>query len=306
MARKPKHEERENHERWLVSYADFITLLFAFFVVMYSISSVNEGKYRVLSDSLTAAFRSAPHSVAPVQVGEGKPAHSPGEIPLPGSPSLIALPVPVLSSPVAPPPPDHRQRNKDLAEKPTDARPTQPAPPSRAERDMGEIADRIIEAMSGLIRDDLINVRRDARWLEVEINSSILFPSGSAKLADAAFPMLQELARILSPFPNPVHVEGFTDNVPIHNLQFLSNWELSAARAASVVHLFTDYGVEPGRMAAIGYGEYKPIGDNTLPDGRAQNRRVVLVVLSGEDPRWMDALPEPDDRSTDPLAEQVP
>ena len=306
MARKKKHEEHENHERWLVSYADFITLLFAFFVVMYSVSSVNEGKYRVLSDSLTAAFRSAPHSMAPVQVGEGKPAHSPGEIPLPGSPSLISLPVPVLSSPVAPPLPEHKQRREDLAEKPSESRSTQPAPPSRVERDMGEMADRIIQAMSGLIRDDLINVRRDARWLEVEINSSILFPSGSAKLADAAFPMLEELARILAPFPNPIHVEGFTDNVPIRTLQFPSNWELSAARAASVVHLFTDYGVEPGRMAAIGYGEYKPVGDNALPEGRAQNRRVVLVILSGEDPRWMDALPEPDDQLIDPLAEHVP
>ena len=296
MARKKKHEEHENHERWLVSYADFITLLFAFFVVMYSVSSVNEGKYRVLSDSLTAAFRSAPHSMAPVQVGEGKPAHAPGEIPLPGSPSLISLPVPTLSAPVAPPVPERKPVDKKSPEKPTQAPDDELPPPTRAEQAMGAIADRIIKAMSGMIRDDLINVRRDTRWLEVEIKSSILFPSGSARLADAAFPMLEELAKILAPFPNPIHVEGFTDNVPIRTLQFLSNWELSAARAASVVHLFTDYGVEPGRMAAIGYGEYKPIGDNATPDGRAQNRRVVLVILSGEDPRWAEDLRQTDDQ----------
>ena len=306
MARKKKHEEHENHERWLVSYADFITLLFAFFVVMYSVSSVNEGKYRVLSDSLTAAFRSAPHSMTPVQVGEGKPAHAPGEIPVPGSPSLISLPVPTLAAPVAPPLPENKRSEKKITKERNEAPADQPAPPSRAERDMGEIADRIIQAMSGLIRDDLINVRRDTRWLEVEIKSSILFPSGSARLAEAAFPMVKELARILAPFPNPIHVEGFTDNVPIRTVQFLSNWELSAARAASVVHLFTDYGVEPGRMAAIGYGEFKPIGDNATLEGRAQNRRVVLVILSGEDPRWAEDLQQADDQLIKQSAEDLP
>lgn len=284
MARKAKHEEHENHERWLVSYADFITLLFAFFVVMYSISSVNEGKYRVLSDSLTAAFRAAPHSMTPVQVGEQKPNHAQGDAPVPGSPSLIALPVPTISAPTvtSPAPADRREKQDKPAEADKSDRKSPDVPV------MDEIADQIIDAMGGLIRDDLISVRRDTRWLEVEIKSSILYPSGSAQLARAAYPMLEELARILAAFPNPIHVEGFTDNMPIHTVQFPSNWELSAARAASVVHLFTGYGVAPERMAAIGYGEYKPIADNATPEGRAQNRRVVLVIMAGEDPRWME------------------
>jgi chemotaxis protein MotB len=288
MARKKKHEEHENHERWLVSYADFITLLFAFFVVMYSISSVNEGKYRVLSDSLTAAFRVAPHSMTPIQIGEQKPVPAPGEVPVPGSSALIALPVPTIMAPNLPPAPE--------------AKSEQQAPPregaGQEERDrndigqteapvMEEIAEQIVDAMGSLIRDDLISVRRNDRWLEVEIKSSILFPSGSAQLAQAAFPMLEELARILAAFPNPIHVEGFTDNVPIRTVQFPSNWELSAARAASVVHLFTKYGVAPERMAAIGYGEFKPGADNATPEGRAQNRRVILVIMGGEDPRWV-------------------
>lgn len=283
MARKAKHEEHENHERWLVSYADFITLLFAFFVVMYSISSVNEGKYRVLSDSLTAAFRVAPHSMTPIQVGDQKPAHTPGEAPAPGSPSLIALPVPTISAPAAPMPVPEAKRDKQArpAEAPDRSEHRNPEAPV-----IDEIADQIVGAMGDLIRDDLISVRRDARWLEVEIKSSILYPSGSAQLAQAAYPMLEELARILAAFPNPIHVEGFTDNVPISTVQFPSNWELSAARAASVVHLFTNYGVAPERMAAIGYGEYKPSADNATPEGRAQNRRVVLVIMGGEDPRW--------------------
>jgi chemotaxis protein MotB len=278
MARRQKHEEHENHERWLVSYADFITLLFAFFVVMYALSSVNEGKYRVLSDSLVAAFRSAPRSIDPVQLGEIKRTVDSGTQSIIGEPSLIALPIPVV--------PDVTS-DSDLKQ-------SRPRPDVPGVTDSGgygdpsvqRIAEAIVEAMGGLIRDDLIRVRRDERWLEVEIRSSILFPSGSARLTPDSFPILEQLARILAPFPNPIHVEGFTDNVPISTVQYLSNWELSAARAASVVHLFTDYGVEPGRMAAIGYGEYKPAASNDTPEGRARNRRVVLVIMPGADPRW--------------------
>ncbi len=282
MARRKKHEEHENHERWLVSYADFITLLFAFFVVMYSVSSVNEGKYRVLSDSLTAAFRSPPHSADLVSLGERVDGVG-SAVPMQGIPSLIALPIPQQ------PEPQKDITRQDDAYDPDAERvnETNKAPPIEGvDTHIQQIADEIVAAMGSLIEDDLINVRRDKRWLEVEIKSSILFPSGSSRLAPAAFSMLQPLAEILAKFPNPVHVEGFTDNVPIHTVQFLSNWELSAARAASVVHLFTDYGVTPDRMAAIGYGEYKPMSDNETPEGRARNRRVVLVVMPGVDPRW--------------------
>lgn len=282
MARRKQHEEHENHERWLVSYADFITLLFAFFVVMYSVSSVNEGKYRVLSDSLTAAFRSPPHSADLVSLGERVDGVG-SAVPMQGIPSLIALPIPQQ-----PEPQKDINRQDDAYDPDAErAKETNKAPPIEGvDTHIQQIADEIVAAMGSLIEDDLISIRRDKRWLEVEIKSSILFPSGSSRLAPAAIRMMQPLAEILEKFPNPVHVEGFTDNVPIHTLQFLSNWELSAARAASVVHLFTDYGVAPDRMAAIGYGEYKPMSDNETPEGRARNRRVVLVVMPGVDPRW--------------------
>lgn len=282
MARRKRHEEHENHERWLVSYADFITLLFAFFVVMYSVSSVNEGKYRVLSDSLTAAFRSPPHSAELVQLGER--VEGPGtSVPMQGIPSLIALPIPQQPEPQT----NLDRETETLIPESKFAEDAKKAANNEAvDTHIQQIADEIVAAMGSLIEDDLINIRRDKRWLEVEIKSSILFPSGSSRLAPAAISMMQPLAEILAKFPNPVHVEGFTDNVPIHTVQFLSNWELSAARAASVVHLFTDYGVAPNRMAAIGYGEYKPMSDNETPEGRAKNRRVVLVVMPGFDPRW--------------------
>lgn len=305
MARKQKHEEHENHERWLVSYADFITLLFAFFVVMYSVSSVNEGKYRVLSDSINAAFRAQPHSFQPIQVGQS-PEQGPGTQPILGEPSLIAVPIPMVPE---------QQHPQDKAADTAAGQP--PEPPRPPDANMEQIADEIVQAMDGLIKDDLINVRRDERWLEVEIKSSILYPSGSARLSSAAYPMLEKIAQILAKFPNPIHVEGFTDNIPISNLAFLSNWELAAARAASVVHLFTEYGVAPQRMAAIGYGEFKPIADNATPDGRAKNRRVVLVVMPGTDPRWERApeatqgmfdrrtAPQPTPAATDPAAESA-
>lgn len=299
MARRKKHEEHENHERWLVSYADFITLLFAFFVVMYSVSSVNEGKYRVLSDSLTAAFRAPPHSSELVQLGERS--EGPGiAVPVQGIPSLIALPIPEYPEPQ----PDFKEQTKtpDSDVFDTTDNLTQAAGDG-VDTQIAQIADEIITAMGSLIEDDLISVRRDKRWLEVEIKSSILFPSGSSRLAPAAFGMLESLAQILARFPNPIHVEGFTDNIPIHTVQFLSNWELSAARAASVVHLFTDYGVAPNRMAAIGYGEYKPMSDNDTPEGRAKNRRVVLVVMPGVDPRWTRAADQAGAIITDGNAE---
>lgn len=144
--------------------------------------------------------------------------------------------------------------------------------------------------MADLVDAGLIDVRRDKRWIEVEIKSSILFNSGSARLSEQSVPVLRKLAEKIQPLNNVIHVEGFTDNVPISNFEFASNWELSAARAASVVHLFTGLGVDPHRMAAIGYGEYRPIAGNATPDGRAKNRRVVLVIMSGSDARVTQPL----------------
>ena len=276
MARKKKHEEHENHERWLISYADFITLLFAFFVVMYSVSSVNEGKYRVLSDSLVAAFRSSARSVEPIQVGElSKSSKQPGMIKglIDQSGNMHEFDQKTLS-----PFKTNRTNTGSKGES---------APPDsgdnlakrRARETIDKMANAIEKSMSKLIQQDLVAVRRNDLWVEVEIKTSILFPSGSAMLQPEALPILSEIADILKDFPNPIHVEGFTDSVPINTVAFPSNWELSAGRAASVVHLFTKDGVEPRRMAAIGLGEYRPVADNSTAEGRNKNRRVVLLIM---------------------------
>ena len=255
MARKKKPEEHANHERWLVSYADFITLLFAFFVVMYSISSVNEGKYRVLSDSISSAF----------------------------DPSTAGLPI-KLNSPMRPPI-IHRDITSQTmdpvsmnGQSPSVNGSTQPTEKDKIA--LKKISSRVEKGLSPLIDKKLVKIKKNDLWIEIEIKSSILFASGSATLASKAKPVLRKVAKILGDFDNQIQVEGFTDNVPIDTEEFPSNWELSAFRAASVVHLFSNAGVPPKRLSAVGYGEFKPIAKNNTPQGRRKNRRVNIVVLS--------------------------
>ncbi|MDH3354410.1 MAG: flagellar motor protein MotD [Chromatiales bacterium] len=253
MARKKKHREEENLERWLISYADFITLLFAFFVVMYSISSVNEGKYRVLSDTLTNVFDNAPKSPEAL-----KTAAQSGKI---GKPTSID---------------DQKISADSIIDMPF----------SKAEKKKLEVLAGMVEdKMKGWIDDELIKVTRNDKWIEIEIKSSLLYLSGSAEVEPEAFPVIDKIAAILKNQPNYVQVEGFTDNVPIRSPIYPSNWELSASRAASVVHLFMEDGVAPDRMAAIGYGQHRPIADNGTRKGRAENRRVAIIVLADPNPK---------------------
>ncbi len=264
MARKKKPEEHENHERWLISYADFITLLFAFFVVMYSVSSVNEGKYRVVARSMIAAFGSPVKSLSPVQMGELVRAQ----------PSKIRQQT--LSSVRV-----EGNGKVDLSiikKKDSEDGNRSGEGGDRNGGDIREAARQIQEALKELIEKELVEVRIDRGRLEVEIRSSVLFASGSGEVTREALPVLESIADILADLPNIVHVEGFTDNVPISTFLYPSNWELSAKRSARVVrHLIAD-GIEPRRLVSVGYGEYHPVASNATPEGRARNRRVVLVV----------------------------
>src|SRR5262249_962541 len=149
-----------------------------------------------------------------------------------------------------------------------------------ASQALQKVADQVEQAMDDLIKDNLVVVRRSDFWIEVEIKTDILFSSGSAHLGNNASGVLERLGRSLGPFPNRIRVEGYTDNVPIKNLQFYSNWELSAARAGSVVRVLSGNGVDPGRLAVIGYGEQRPVQSNDTAQGRNANRRVVIVILS--------------------------
>ncbi|HDS1734500.1 flagellar motor protein MotD [Pseudomonas sp. BP8] len=243
MRRRRHTEEHENHERWLVSYADFITLLFAFFVVMYSISSINEGKYKVVSQALLGVFNDPERSMQPIPIGDEQP--------------LSVRPaVPLVK--------DSEETDAGLAQTSTDPLQT--------------ISDDVRDAFGDLISANQMTVRGNELWVEIELNSSLLFGSGDAMPSDTAFAIIEKVANILKPFANPVHVEGFTDNLPIRTAQYPTNWELSASRAASIVRLLAMNGVNPGRMASVGYGEYQPVATNDTAEGRARNRRVVLVI----------------------------
>ncbi|HEX3914497.1 MAG TPA: flagellar motor protein MotD [Steroidobacteraceae bacterium] len=262
MARKKKHEDHVNHEAWAIPYGDLVTLLFALFTVMYAMSSVNEGKFRVLSDAMIAAFNGAPKSMRPVNLGEPEPGKG-GDEPLIGiTPTAL---VTVRSG------------------KQTPSRPPTLAPAGvggsliRMERE-------VQDAMRALIDAKLITVRRENMWLEIEINTDILFPSGSGAFSSSAEPVLNKLADVLKPFPNPIRVEGHTDDRPIHTGAFPSNWELSAARAASVVHQFTKQGIDPLRLEIVGFGEFHPRQPNTSAEGRNANRRVAVLVLEAVTP----------------------
>jgi len=244
-------EQSENVDRWLVSYADFVTLLFAFFVVMYAISSVNEGKYRVLSDTLVAAFKVPPKSNEPIQIGKPLEETSTEQ-------KVIGVPKPI--------------------------RVEQPKVDDQKVK-MARIANRVRDSLRPLIDKNFIKVTHNKLWVEVEINTSILYSSGSAELEVEAYSPLKKLATVLKALPNHIDVEGHTDNLPINTPVYPSNWELSASRAASVVHLFAKQGISPRRLAAIGFGQFRPIGDNKTLKGRRQNRRVKVVILADKNSR---------------------
>ncbi len=284
MARKHRHEEHTNHEAWAIPYGDLVTLLLALFVVMYAVSSVNEGKFRVLSDALSVAFGGPPKSLRPVQFGENKTKGSDSEQ------KMSVLPTPAIDQSIGGIMRDmHTPRAlpgtlKTLIPQ-HDVNSSGNTGYAEGEKSLKRIASEVQNAMSDLIKQGLVVVRPGNNWLEVEIKTDILFSSGSAEISRSALSTLDKLSGILKPFPNILRIEGHTDNVPINTRVFPSNWELSAARAASVVHLFTQRGVEPTRMSVEGLGEYRPIGDNRTEQGRDQNRRVVLVILSGPDDR---------------------
>lgn len=242
--RKKAPEEHDNHERWLISYADFITLLFAFFVVMYSISSVNEGKYRVLSDSLGSAFK----SVA-------------------AEPQLRLNQPPVVPRPIKPAPP----KKPEIA---VDAKTKQ-----RTEN-MRQVAQDLLKVLTPLINDNQVKITQSVRGITVEINAAVLFAPGQATLQPESAKALTAVANVLARVPNQIQIEGHTDDIPISTAFFPSNWELSSARASSVVRLFSANDVAQDRMVAIGYADNRPVVPNTDNESRARNRRVTMLIIS--------------------------
>ena len=253
--RRHREEEHENHERWLVSYADFITLLFAFFVVMYAISSVNDGKYRVLSSALNSAFSDIRGEASAV-IGMNNP--------------------PGIQGPANPLSKIGALSDRERAQK---------------REKLSKMARDIKDALAGLAKEGQINVTEGAFGLTIDINSSLLFASGDSRLNPVAVKALAAIGQVLASSEFPIAVEGHTDNAPINSGVFQSNWELSAVRAASVVRVFVDNGVSAGRLTATGYADQRPVADNATPDGRQRNRRVAVTIAAPLDDNSTTRVP---------------
>jgi chemotaxis protein MotB len=243
-----KRQEHDNHERWLISYADFITLLFAFFVVMYAISSVNEGKYKVLGMSLGTAF--------------GNQASKEGD-----SKIRLTEEEMYLKSIVD-------RRNSKLIEL-----------QRRSAERRQMLVNKLNQAMSKFVKNGQMNVSETARGVMLEINANALFAQGAADLSAAARTTLNDVAKVLADTEQLIEVEGHTDDVPISTPIFPSNWELSSARASSVVRLFIDHGIQAKRLSVLGSADNHPVVANDSAEGRMRNRRVTVTVLNDETPR---------------------
>lgn len=209
--RRNSQKEEDNTHRWLISYSDFLTLLFTFFVALFSLSTMDLWKAEKFTGSLRKAFK-------------------------------------VIDEPI----PFDEDRNKSVIED----------------------LKKLLNDISG------VEVKSDIRGIIINLPSSLLFDSGSAQLKQESIEVLKRITEYLRDFPNKILIEGHTDNIPLSsNSVYKSNWELSAARASSVLHFLIQMGLSPDRFTIAGYGEYRPIESNETPEGRAKNRRVELIIL---------------------------
>lgn len=224
-SRKNKTSEHVDNNRWIVSYADFITLLFAFFVVMYAISSVNDSKYKSLSEGMHSAFNKKDRNKATVSTANEKDG------------------------------PEVRKTKGQF----------------------NDGMDALNKSLS-VLEDDDYKINRREGWIELEIKAGSLFDAGNADIQSDALLKLMQLAGKLKATTYPIYIEGYTDNIPISSPQFPSNWELSAARAASVGRILNVYGIASDRIMVTGYGDQYPIANNFTDASRGLNRRVNIVI----------------------------
>lgn len=256
--RKGGGEQGPNHERWLVSYGDFVTLLFAFFVVLYSSSQTNSARTRQMAAAIQAAFE----RLAMFHPSSAEPDLSRmASLATAGPPALAAAGLPALPTPPSP------SAWRQLAEQ-------------ARQQELKELAQQIRVALRAQIAAHQVLVGVNREGVVVTLEEAGFYASGSAVLLPGALQPLARVAAILIPRRNDVRFAGHTDNVPIHNAQFSSNWALSTARAVGLVDLFIhQFQFPPDRLSAAGYGQYHPIASNATAAGRRINRRVDIVIL---------------------------
>jgi chemotaxis protein MotB len=244
IRRKPIDDDDENPDRWLVSYADFITLLFAFFVVMYAISSVNQGKYTTLTTSMGTAF---------IGAKSGSAESNQTRIGTQSKQTSLIKPLPL----------SHLQQEKVRRER----------------ENMTRMGIDIANKLDQLTAEGKVNVLQNNRGIRIDINESLLFSSGSATLGKDSTEIIKEIANEINSSEHYIQVEGHTDMTPINTPEFFSNWELSAMRATAILHVLNETGIDEKKLSAVAYGAGQPISDNETIEGRAKNRRVSIMVL---------------------------
>lgn len=259
--RSPRRRQRGSEaagdtDRWMVSYADFMTLLFAFFVAMYGMSQLQQGDEERVSRALSERFY-ADQALAPVASSRAPLIQRDQSFLTPGIGGLFP-------------------RTRDRA--PSASSSSDAAGRGGENEQLARMADRLRDNLQTTVDEGGFDIRREGRRVEVVIQNGVLFPSGSPRPSEPFISPLESVARVIRGRGHQVRVEGYTDNVPIEGGPYPSNWELSAARAATVVRLFSELGVTPERLSAIGRGEYQPVATNNTPTGRARNRRVVISI----------------------------
>lgn len=258
--RRAHQAQHENHERWLVSYADFITLLFAFFVVMFASAEGNKAKQ--VSESVRSALEEGKFTSAiTTALGRGK--HEANKKAVNIDPNVTH-------------------------ETPPPAEPNEPRPPKA---DLQKSLEKLQANLAPELASGKIQVRLDERGLTISLREAAFFASGDATLQHSSLPMVGKIAAVIADLPNSIRLEGHTDALPIHNSRFRNNWELSTARAIAMLELLeSKFNIPAARMSVAGYGENAPSDTNDSEEGRAHNRRVDVVVLSAE---GMKAEPMP-------------
>jgi chemotaxis protein MotB len=258
------HRSRVTHDRWLVSYADFITLLFAFFVVLYAFAKADQKKQKQVSASIDTAFRTLGifPSAGPRPAAGGASGSAAGsaagtdEAPIPMN---IVMGEEVFS-------------------------------PARVKDDLEHLQRELTQTLSNQVATHTVSIHMGRDGLVISLREAGFFASGSAAPRQESLTTLKQIAASFRRTPYDLRVEGHTDNIPIHTSEFDSNWELSAARATRIARVFLDMkAMPPERISAAGYAEFHPVADNGTAEGRAENRRVDLVVL----PRTKMDLSEP-------------
>jgi chemotaxis protein MotB len=278
MTRKRYQEDntdfRNNHDRWLISYADFITLMFAFFVVLYAMNTIKANKDNTTQTPASFKSQTSPTPNAlpclnnQVSISNNPLISADNQL----LTSLLPAQTPIQfnllnesSETISPSPSDSKKINLD-----------------KQNSQISAIATQLQQRLQEMINKGKVQILQSNWGISIDINASILFGSADADLNQDARQTLNTISSILKAEAYPIRIEGYTDNKPIKNRNFPSNWELSSARASGVVRYFIQQGIASERLAALGYAENNPIADNNSEVGRARNRRVLLKILADD------------------------